>query len=75
MFLGAPDVWWEAGLFRCAEGHVSRMLIGTERGKLCRDCYCAGGDGSVWLTHPDDIDGPFALPVADPQAGNPKVTG
>lgn len=56
MFLGKPDRWYESPHWRCANGHVSVMYLITERGGMC----LAGNCGSfVWLTFPEDVEGPL----------------
>lgn len=52
MFLGKPDRWHEARLLRCAEAHVSRSTLGTDKGPRCLAC-----GGRVFVTFPGDQDG------------------
>ena len=48
---GKPDRWWDDATWRCAEGHVSKTLLGTHRGHVCLGC-----GGQVWLTFPEDVE-------------------
>ena len=49
-----PDRWWDGARWRCANDHVSTSLLGTAWGKVCLACY-----EPVWLTFPEDRDGPL----------------
>lgn len=50
MFLGLPEHWCENPLWRCLNGHLSRMLLGSEvLGDVCLACY-----EPVILTFPED---------------------
>lgn len=56
MFLGKPDRWYAAGLWRCENNHVSGRYLKTDAGAKC----LAGGCRSfVWLTFPEDKEGPL----------------
>lgn len=55
MFCGFPDRWFK-GLgrtkFRCLNGHVSTMVLGTEgQGDRCLACYTR-----ICITFPEDED-------------------
>lgn len=63
-FLGIPDRWYADGpdkpyghpdrgaKFRCVNGHVSRMILKSERfGDLCLECQ-----GPLMMTFPEDVD-------------------
>lgn len=56
MFLGIPDRWMEAPLWRCSNEHVSSMYLKSESAKrdLCLEC----GE-PVFMTFPEDKDGPL----------------
>lgn len=55
MFIGRPDRWYEAGLRRCENGHVSTRTLSSEA--LGRDaCLAAGCMGRVALTFPEDVE-------------------
>lgn len=50
-----PVRWWEPKAhWRCINEHVSTCLLGTDHGKVCMAC----GE-PVWLTFPEDRDGPL----------------
>jgi len=49
-----PTRWWDNRRWRCAEDHVSGTLLHTETGNVCIACR-----GEVWLTFPEDKDGPL----------------
>jgi hypothetical protein len=56
MFMGKPDRWYETPHWRCENEHVSGRYLITDRGGMC----LAGGCGSfVWLTFPEDVEGPL----------------
>jgi hypothetical protein len=56
-FLGIPDRWFDAGLFRCINGHVSAWILKSET--LGRDACLAGGCmAPVLITFPEDFDDP-----------------
>ena len=54
MFMGRPDRWWDAGKFRCENGHISTTVLKSEGlGRdACLDCY-----GEIAITFPEDVDG------------------
>ena len=54
MFINRPDAWFEAGLWRCINGHVStRYLKSEETGlDLCLEC-----EKPLALTFPEDTEG------------------
>lgn len=56
-WMGKPDRWWEAHTWRCANDHVSRMLLKSE--ELCSN-VCLACHGEVWLTFPEDVEGPLS---------------
>jgi hypothetical protein len=49
-----PTRWWDSAHWRCLNDHVSGTLLGTDEGKVCICCR-----GQVWLTFPEDVDGPL----------------
>ena len=51
MFMGRPDRWFEAPLWRCRNGHVSKRFLRSEgaNADLCLACGCR-----VRLTFPED---------------------
>ena len=53
MFLGIPESWYEAGKWRCEEGHISTTILTGDAGDRCLACGTA-----VMLTHPDDSEAP-----------------
>jgi hypothetical protein len=59
MFMGKPDRWWEAGLFRCENDHISNHLLKSDAlgASVCMSCF-----GFVVLTFPEDVDGPIVIP-------------
>lgn len=54
LFMKWPDRWYEGGLWRCANDHVSRSTLKTEKGSRCLACQ-----GRVHMTFPEDEDGPI----------------
>lgn len=51
-WFGLPDAWYEAGRYRCANGHVSQRILKSEaRGDLCLECQAI-----VRLTFPEDTE-------------------
>lgn len=53
MFLGIPDHWFEPRpRFRCENGHVSTMVLKSEKvGDCCLKC-----GGGCMITYPEDED-------------------
>ena len=61
-FMGIPDRWYEAHLFRCERGHVSSMILKTEtRGDRCLACH-----GRVKMTFPEDYEADPPTPIGEP---------
>lgn len=59
-FMNWPDRWWEGGLKRCANDHVSHTVLMSEA--LGRDaCLGPGCRARVFLTFPEDADGPLTV--------------
>ena len=61
MWMGAPARWIDEGpRWRCANDHVSRMYLKSERrgGAVCLACFAP-----LCLTFPEDEDGPLRIPV------------
>jgi len=56
MFMGKPDRWYEDPHWRCENGHVSTMYLKSEAigCAVCLACF-----KPVWLTFPEDIEGPL----------------
>lgn len=60
---GIPERWFEGGKFRCEKGHVSTTNLLLER------CVRAGREpcfSQVWLTFPEDEDGPLPVVAIEP---------
>lgn len=70
-FKGWPERWMDAGLRRCINDHVSSFVLKSEA--LGRDaCLAAGCRAPLWLTFPEDHDGPLYVQVEDGKLiGNP----
>jgi hypothetical protein len=52
-----PTRWWDSPTWRCERDHVSVCLLRTElNGEVCLNCL-----GQVWLTFPEDKDGPLDI--------------
>lgn len=66
MFMEKPDRWYEAPHWRCRNGHVSTMFLKTDAGDKCLECRAY-----VFLTFPEDVDGPLRPPAAPESAGDP----
>jgi len=64
MFLGTPDRWYRdpGPRWRCPDGHVSTFVLKCEERGDC--CLAAGCGEPVWLTFPEDRDGPLPLAAA-----------
>lgn len=57
-FMGRPERWWEDPTWRCQNEHVSKRYLGSEeRGGLCLACQ-----EPVFLSFPEDVDGPLVAP-------------
>jgi hypothetical protein len=53
-----PIRWWDDTHWRCENDHVSVCLLNTDHtGEVCINCW-----GYVWLTFPEDQDGPLGDP-------------
>lgn len=70
MFMGTPDRWFEGGLRRCVNDHVSRMVLKSEA--LGRHACLACG-APVFMTFPEDKDGPLEPYVAPARKSEPVV--
>lgn len=56
-FMGIPDRWYEEPVrWRCENNHVSTMYLKTEEGARCLGC-----GSRVWITFPEDRDGPSVI--------------
>jgi hypothetical protein len=55
-FMGKPDRWYDRGLFRCRNGHVSETYLKSEAvgADICLEAGCFA---RVWLTFPEDVGG------------------
>jgi len=54
-FLGTPERWLEKPTYRCENGHVSKMVLRSE--KLNRPA-CLECQAPIWLTFPEDKEAP-----------------
>jgi hypothetical protein len=68
--MGWPDRWWEAHRYRCANDHVSAVLLRSEQ--LGRD-GCLVCQAEVHMTFPEDVDGPLR-PGTNPRL-SPQLRG
>ena len=60
MFLGKPERWFADPRWRCPNDHVSVSYLKSESrgGPLCLEC-----EEPVFLTFPEDADGPLSEKV------------
>ena len=60
MFMDIPETWFDAHKFRCANNHVSSLIILSEGygGNICPECY-----EPVMMTFPEDKTGPLDHPA------------
>lgn len=66
---GIPSRWWDAHVRRCCNDHVSTRVLKSE--ELGRDA-CLACRAPVYLTFPEDADGPLKLTTPWPD-NEPEV--
>jgi hypothetical protein len=63
MFMGKPDRWHDDPHWRCHRGHVSTMFLKSEAVGAAL-CLAGGCQQKVYLTFPEDQDGPLGADLA-----------
>lgn len=60
MFLGRPDRWYEHPHWRCVNEHVSTRYLKSEAHgtNVCLAAHCRE---PLFLTFPEDVDGPLDI--------------